>query len=269
MTPAPTRIRTLRPGFHLLETEVPDFDVRAAVLVGSKRAVVWDTLAHPEQMAPVQELVGELPITVVYSHADWDHVWGTNGLGNVDAGALEAVIACEATAGRFQGDVQADLERRRATASPGSLDAIRLVAPTRTFDGTLTLDLGGATLELHALPGHTRDCIVGLVPEWDVLLAGDTVETPLPVVNDGAAVPGWIARLDRWAADPAVTTVVPAHGRVGGRELIQETAAYLRTLVELASGAARGSGDALDLSAFPPFYAKTHERNARRVTEAR
>ena len=53
----PPSVRTLLPGLHLLETEVEDFDVRAAVLVGTERAVVWDTLAHPSQMEGVAGLL--------------------------------------------------------------------------------------------------------------------------------------------------------------------------------------------------------------------
>jgi glyoxylase-like metal-dependent hydrolase (beta-lactamase superfamily II) len=198
-------------------------------------------------------------------------VWGTCGLGDgapsSGAGTVQEVVACEATADRFREDVPADLERRRSAAAKGALDAVRLVPPTVTFETSLALDLGGATLHLHLLPGHTRDCIVGVVPQWGVLLAGDTVETPLPVVNDGAAVRRWIERLDRWAADPSVTVVVPAHGRVGGRELIEETASYLRRLV---SAVAHGSPAtaAVDLSSALAFYAKTHARNLQRVAEA-
>lgn len=265
--PAPVRARALRPGLHLLETEVEAFDVRAAVLIGTRRAVVWDTLAHPAQMAPVASLAEGLPVTVVYSHADWDHVWGTCGLAGGEApgrpGGVEAVLACEATAERFRGGVQADLARRRADAPPGSLDAVRLVPPSTTFVGSTRVDLGGATLHLHALPGHTEDCLVGFVPEWGALLAGDAVETPLPFVNEGAAVPEWIEGLERWAADARVTTVVPSHGPVGGRELIEETAAYLRSLVD---GSARaGSRRGEDLSSLSPFYVRTHARNLERV----
>ena len=260
-------MRALRPGLHLLETEVEAFDVRAVVLVGTERAVVWDTLAHPEQMAPVPAVVGRLPVTVVYSHADWDHVWGTcalelGGSAAVPAGVQE-VVACAATAARFEGEVQADLGRRRSDAPPGALDDVRLVPPSRSFAGSLAVGLGGATLHLHPLPGHTPDCLVGLVPEWGVLLAGDTVETPLPVVNDGAAVPAWIAGLERWAADARVTSVVPSHGRLGGRALIEETAAYLRSLLEgrtPAEAAAPGSAPPLT-----PFDASTHARNLEQV----
>jgi glyoxylase-like metal-dependent hydrolase (beta-lactamase superfamily II) len=179
------------------------------------------------------------------------------------------VVACERTAERFRGDVQADLERRRAAAAPGALDAVILIPPTVTFEGSLALDLGAVTLELHALPGHTADCIVGFVPEWGVLLAGDTVETPLPVVNHGGAVGEWLAQLERWAAESAVTSVVPSHGRVGGRELIEETAAYLRSLLSEHPSADEGlAGASLAPPALPAFYAKTHARNVQRVADA-
>ncbi|NJD20030.1 MAG: MBL fold metallo-hydrolase [Gemmatimonadetes bacterium] len=184
-------VRTLRPGLHLLETEVEDFDVRAAVLVGTERAVVWDTLAHPLQMQGVLGMVAAsapLPVVVVYSHADWDHAWGTCALGDV-----EDVVAHAWAERRFRSDVPEELDARRAR-EPGAWDGVRLVPPTVLFERTHTLDLGDVTLELHALPGHTPDSIVGLVPEWGVLLAGDTVETPLPVVNDGSAVMRWADR---------------------------------------------------------------------------
>jgi glyoxylase-like metal-dependent hydrolase (beta-lactamase superfamily II) len=226
-----------------------DFDVRAAVLMGRERAVVWDTLAHPDQMVPVGELVGDLPITVVYSHADWDHAWGTCGLENV-----ESVMAHEVAAARFVRDVPEELARRQG-ADLRTWGAVHLVAPTRTFTESTTLDLGGLTVELYALPGHTPDSIVGFVPEWGVLLAGDAVETPVPVLNDAASVDGWVRRLESWRDDARVESVVPAHGSVGGRDLFEVTASYLR---DLAAGRASILGDDL-----PPFYRETHRRNLR------
>jgi len=235
-------VRTLRPGLHLLEAEVEDFDVRAVVLAGDERVVVWDTLAHPSQMEGVPGIVAAaaaaagrpaeapLPLTVVYSHADWDHAWGTCALGEVDD-----VVAHAWADQRFRSDVPEELRARRER-EPGVWDAVELVAPTVLFEREHALALGGATLELHALPGHTPDCIVGFVPEWGVLLAGDTVETPLPVVNDGRAVAKWALALERWLGGGRVHTVVPAHGPVGGRELLEQNVRYLRGLA--AGGAA-------------------------------
>lgn len=249
------RVRTLRPGLHLLETEVEGFDVRAAVVVGNEAAVMFDTLDHPRRMAGVVELVGGRPCTVVYSHADWDHAWGTCGLT-----AFREVVAHTAAAERFEDDVPTELSRRTAEDRE-RWDGLELVAPTRVFDGVLALPLGGVTLELHALPGHTPDCLVGWLPEWGILLAGDTVETPLPVVNDGAAVPGWIQGLESWLLREDVALVVPSHGRVGGLELVANTRDYLQALS--APGGPRVPGE------LAPFYAETHGANLRAMVERR
>lgn len=206
-------VRTLLPGLHLLETEVEDFDVRAALLVGRERAVVWDTLAHPSQMEAVAALTGGRPLTVAYSHADWDHVWGTCALEHP-----EAVVAHARAAERFGSDVPEELRRRQAR-EPGAWDAVRLV------------------------------------------LAGDTVESPLPMVNDAEAVAAWIAELEVWRADERVHVVVPSHGPVGGRELVDRTATYLEMLVE-------GRPLLLGGAPLPAFYRETHRRNVELVGSA-
>ena len=243
----PPSVRELIPGVFLLETELDDFDVRSAVIVGSTRAAVWDTLAHPAQMSPVGDLVSGMPLLVVYSHADWDHVWGTRGVR-----LPEEIVAHELAGKRFAADVPEKLEEKRR-AQPRVWDDVELLPPTRLFRDKLSIDLGGATLELHHLPGHTADSIVGWIPEWGIWLAADAVETPLPVVNDGAAVPGWIDELTRWADIDSLTHVIPSHGRLGGRDLLKENIAYLQSLTQ---GGDEPPGDALR-----PFYRDTHNRN--------
>ncbi len=252
---APSRTRELRPGLHVLETRVDDFAVRSAVVVGSSAALVWDTLAHPDQMRPAAGLLAGRPAVVAYSHADWDHVWGT--------GALEGhppVVAQERCGARFLREVPEELARR-CRAEPGRWDAVELVPPGELFATSTELDLGGVRVRLEHLPGHTDDCAVAWLPDQGVLLAGDTVETPLPFVNHGGAVPAWIAGLRRWAAEPALELVVPAHGPVGGRPLVEATVRYLEALLAGAAAAPDDSEDA--------FYRRTHRDNVRRVEEAR
>jgi glyoxylase-like metal-dependent hydrolase (beta-lactamase superfamily II) len=188
-------LRSPRPGLWLVESAVEDFDVRAVVVAGRERAVVWDTLARPADMAGVAQLVGELPITVVYSHGDWDHVWGTAGL----ARPPREIVAHQDCLPRFAAELPAALEEKRA-AAPGEFDEVVLLPPTRAVGGRERLDLGGLTLELLPLPGHTPDSLVGFIPGWGVLLAGDTVETPLPFLNPGSPVEEWAGALESWAA---------------------------------------------------------------------
>ena len=111
------------------------------------------------------------------------------------------------------------------------------------------------TLELHHLPGHTEDSIVAVVPERALLIAGDTVETPLPVVPPGAPLGRWVEGLERWAQNDRVERVVPAHGVIGGREIVRRTIDYL---CDLRDGHPAPIEDALT-----GFYRATHEANLR------
>lgn len=243
-----------RANLWLVERQTDEgFAVRGALIVGSARAVVWDTLTCPADMRPLLPLLPARPLTVVYSHADWDHIWGTAAL---PAAEVVAQRLCQE---RFAQDVPATLHSYQA-AHPATYAEVRLVAPTRVFAAALTLDLGDLTLELHHLPGHTPDCCVAFVPQWGLLLAGDTVETPLPVVNADSPLAPWIAGLERWAYDERVQQVIPSHGVVGDRALIARTIAYLRGL---SAGASSAPPD-LD-----PFYRETHAANLRHAQARR
>ncbi len=202
------------------------FDVRGAIIVGAQRVLIWDTLSHPRDMAAVSQFLerqdlADRRLMVVYSHADWDHVWGTGGL---PAGV--PIIAHASCRTRFDDDVPLYLAEFRSK-TPGRWDEVTLVPPTITFADSLAIDLGGVTVELSNLPGHTEDCLVAFVPQWGVLLAGDTVETPFPLLDETLPVQPWIDRLAEWAGRADVETVIPCHGEFGGRELIEGNIAYL------------------------------------------
>src|SRR5262245_45536451 len=200
-------VETVDRGVYALNVALDDFEVRGALLVGHARAVVWDTLSRPADMAPWPELIGDRELVIVYSHADWDHIWGTAGLGYRDA----RIVAHSLTKARFGADVPGKLASKQS-AEPGSWQDVVIIPPAECFDRDWSIDLGGMTVSLHHLPGHTPDCIVGFVPERGVLLAGDTVETPCPVVPADSPLSEWIAGLRRWANDSRVRTIVPAHG---------------------------------------------------------
>jgi glyoxylase-like metal-dependent hydrolase (beta-lactamase superfamily II) len=118
----------------------------------------------------------------------------------------------------------------------------------------MDLDLGGLTLSMHALPGHTADEIVVHLPEIGVLLAGDAAEWPIPTTVVGPLRP-WAAALREWAARADVQTVVPSHGPVTNAQLLLDNAAYLDALLTSP-----------DMPWEPPadleFYREAHQQNA-------
>jgi len=231
---------------------VSGVSVRGALIIGERFAAVWDSLAHPSDVAAVSSMLADKPFHLIYSHADWDHCWGTAGFTR----APVDIVAHAECRRRFDDDVPETLNRMRLEQL-GRWDALRLVPPNLSFSKSLTLDLGGLSLELHHLPGHTRDCIVGWIPEWGLLLGGDTFETPLPVVNDAELLDDWLAALETWAERDDLVQTIPSHGSYEGRAALDRTIAYLRAL----------TGDRrFDLPAeLASFYAETHQKNLQLV----
>jgi glyoxylase-like metal-dependent hydrolase (beta-lactamase superfamily II) len=236
------------------EVDAGEFRVRSVLVRGARRTLVWDTLTHPADMAGFAAICDGSPCLVAYSHADWDHILGTAALPS------PLIIAHRASVKRFQTEAPSTLAELRA-AHPGRWDNVSLMIPDMTFDGRLELDLGGLTVSLRTLPGHTEDSVVAFVPEMNLLLAGDAVELPCPCVPEGCDLDGWIEGLERWRTDARVCTVVPSHGPCGDREVIARTMAYL-------DGLRRGTPEPLPDGA-SPFYVATHRDNLRNCNPVR
>ncbi len=86
---------------------------------------------------------------------------------------------------------------------------------------------------------------------------GDTVETPFPVVPSKNCLPQWISELQRWEQDLRVKTVIPSHGIIRGREILQQNRMYLQKLLV--------GGDIKIPNALTGFYSETHKSNLRVV----
>ena len=242
------QLHEIMPNLWALEVSTQDLDVRAVVIEGEKYTVVWDTLTRPRDMVSLKDRLAGKAFHVVYSHGDWDHIWGTGGF----ADRPLDIIAHSECLRRFGDDVPRKL-RQQQIAELGLWDSVRLVPPNLTFGSRLDLDLGNVTLELHHLPGHTVDSIIGWLPEWGVFVGGDTIESPLPVVNSARLVDDWLTALQDWASRDELTCAIPSHGTVDGRVSLDETVKYLVAL--------KGDRD-FDL---PPvledFYRETHQKN--------
>jgi glyoxylase-like metal-dependent hydrolase (beta-lactamase superfamily II) len=244
-------VAEILPGIWTAEVVQPGFEVRSVALLGRKRMLVFDTLLRPSDMQPFAGLADGREIVTVYSHADWDHIWGTAGLPHLGG----EVVGHTTCAERFRTEVPGTLEERR-TAEPGAWDDVELVAPTTLFEHRLEIDLDPWTVELHHAPGHTRDSIVAWVPQIGLLLGGDAVEDPWPLSGEGLPLAPWIESLLRWAAEPDLSLVLPSHGVPAGRKLLNRNISYLRAL---------GDGRPYPVpEGTDPFYLEHHERDRQR-----
>ncbi|MCP3940887.1 MAG: MBL fold metallo-hydrolase [Desulfobacteraceae bacterium] len=242
------KLRKINKQVWLTEVELDGYNVRGAVICGDKKVVVLDTLSHPRDMETLSTLIQGRALIIVYTHADWDHIWGTGGLIWEDA----RIIAHTACLERFNTDVPVTLHEKQLV-EPARWNGVQLVPPNETFQDEFCLDLGSLTLRFYHLPGHTQDSIVVFLEQYGILFMGDTVETPFPCLEKQSPLFRWITRLQRWESDPGVKTVIPAHGDMGGRKIIQRNIAYLQ---DLSAGK--------DPGVFEPmtqFYRETHGAN--------
>lgn len=230
----------------------------AGLVVGDDESLLIDTLWTPEltrrmlaAMAPATE--GAPIRTLVNTHADGDHTWGNQELASreiVATAAAEAELG-ELTPGSMAGfrKLAAALTAGRRLRLPGSaagpyvqdmlrpfdFGEVRITPPTRTFDGSLELSVGGRRVELlHVGPAHTAGDLLVWVPDARVVFAADVMFVGVTPVMWAGPVERWIAALDRIEGlGPLV--VVPGHGPVCGLDEVRA----LRTWWEEVDAAAR------------------------------
>ena len=149
------------------------------LILGEKRAVLFDTGPGVRNIKPVVESLTELPITVTQSHLHYDHV------GNHT---------------QFDGAALPDLPHLRSREKSGKL-SVKITehlgfveffkAPTigvlEWWPSNSVVDLGGRTLTVMHAPGHTKDSIVLFDQDRKLLFTGDFV---CPGPNIGFLLPG-------------------------------------------------------------------------------
>lgn len=207
----------------------------AGIIAGADRTIVIDTTATIARATRLRRAVearsGAVPLTLVNTHHHGDHIFGNCVFGpGIDIVAHNlARPEIEATG--------LGLQQLWPAVDWGE---VKLVLPTITFEGTLTLHTGKDRLELiHVGPAHTTNDIVGWLPDEKVLFAGDVLMngiTPFCLMGSVAGSLAAIGRLRNLGA----STIVPGHGAVCGPEIFDATETYLRWIQSLAvEGVAR------------------------------
>lgn|GEM_PF-6947400 len=104
----------------------------------------------------------------------------------------------------------------------------QVVIPQLTFEGPLTIDTGGLTVDIWHQGGHCADLCVAYVREHELFWGSDNVFSGRDPSVDHADVVTWIDALE--GLDRPLKTVVPGHGPVGGPELIADQLERLKRI---------------------------------------
>ncbi|WP_327268753.1 MBL fold metallo-hydrolase [Streptomyces sp. NBC_01218] len=202
----------------------------AGIVLDGNGPVLVDTAATEARARKLRGVVRELsakPVSIlVNTHSHGDHTFGNHLFG-------EATVVAHRRAAEEMADHGLSLTSLWPDTDWGHVEA---GFPRVVFDDRMTLPTSTSPVEvLHFGPGHTAGDAVVWLPGQRVLFTGDLVfsgATPFVLMG---SVAGSLRVLDRLRSlDPLV--VVPGHGPVGGPELLEANAEYLRWVARLARG---------------------------------
>lgn len=206
---------------------------RMYLVVGKERALLFDTGYGLYDFRPLISEVTDLPLTVVCSHGHDDHVYGNQ--------FFDTVYISEEDYGLcLAGDNEKSkdrLIRSRYRKTPDIEDIIDRDAymkmtikncEYRFIKDQDVFDLGGLTLRVYTLPGHTKGSVGLYSQEKKAFFVGDALCLNHVVMygkdGDSIAPPyqyyGALARIEKLDID----VVWPAHGDVpADKTLISKT----------------------------------------------
>jgi len=215
----------------------------AGLIVDGDQSLLVDTLfdarltgAMLDAMTDATGLSGDDIGTVVNTHANGDHTHG-NGLCR-----HAEIIASEASA-REMAEVDAAGLAAMMAAAPnlglsgkyllnifGDFDFTNVAerAPTRTFTGELSLQVGNKTVSLIEVgPAHTAGDVLVHLPDDRVVYTGDILFIDGTPIMWAGPVSNWIAACDRILAMD-VEAIVPGHGPITDKAGVRKVQEYLR-----------------------------------------
>jgi cyclase len=250
--------------------------IASYAIISEGEALVYDTHVSPTYGAYIRdhlEKLGIKKITVLLSHWHLDHVAGTKVFADC------TVIANKKTASH--------LAKHKSSIEDGThhgLPVINpLILPTQTFEGEMSFKLGALNLTFIEANIHSDDATLIWIEEYEILLAGDTMEDTVTYVGEPQDFETHLADLDRlWALAP--NRILINHGdpeiiALGGYEktLVRATQQYIRMLKRCATEPDLRVKPLQEIIAGPlqmgwvnlfEPYERVHVQNVKRVLEA-
>ncbi|MBC8448095.1 MAG: MBL fold metallo-hydrolase [Chloroflexi bacterium] len=206
-------------------------EVTAGAIITTEGTVIIDTLPFPQETRQMRELLQKLsPAGLRYlflTHSHGDHSYGSYLFPEAELIAHRRCWELLQTVGQRA--------LRKAQVETPELAEVEIRLPPMIFEESLTLRLGGKTIQTMHSPGHASDLSVVYVKEDRVLFGSDTV-MPVPYIV-GGNIPVLINSL-RALRELPIEAVVQGHGRVllrgEVREALDSSIKYLQNIVRIA-----------------------------------
>ena len=191
-------------------------EVISYLILGSQRALLFDTGLGIGDIHKVVVNLTKLPITVLNSHTHFDHVGGNAQLTDILAEDTPYTRANEkGQTNEYSRDAMAP-ERICGALPAGMKVGAYSIKPwhvsQRIHDGE-KIDLGNRQLEILFTPGHTPDSLSLLDRKSGLLFTGDTFyRGPIYLFTPETDFAAYAKSVDRLAAlAPNLKLLLPAH----------------------------------------------------------
>lgn len=155
-------VEEVEPGIFRIDEPLHFEWVKSYLIVGRERAALIDTGTGVGDIRAVVEDCTSLPVRLINSHGHWDHIGGNIRFDDIaihdsEARKLEQGVSRERMRGNFA-------PRFLTGPLPDGVDPDDLAIPPSTattlLHGGETIDLGGVTLRVIHVPGHSPGSIV-------------------------------------------------------------------------------------------------------------
>lgn len=191
--------------------------VTAGAVLTKEGVILIDTLYYPDETRGIKEFIedrlGQTVRYVVNTHYHADHTQGTYLF-------PKAQVISHALCRKLLNEVGRAGLAEAKTHAPELAD-VEIVLPDLVFeDGGLNLHIGGKTLRLEHLPGHSPDLTGVFVANDGILFAADNA-MPVPTFFDGSY--GDMVRSLERMLDMGPDSVVQGHGEVILRGEVEQT----------------------------------------------
>jgi glyoxylase-like metal-dependent hydrolase (beta-lactamase superfamily II) len=213
------RLATPRVGVVLIEEPWHDERVKSYLITGANRALLLDTGMGVGDLRSVVARLTDLPVTVVLSHAHWDHIGSTHQfIGDAEI-LVHPLAAPELRVGISQERMRRYLATEHLSGPFTGVDlaataVIPGVEPTRLIEHGATIDLGDRVIDVVHAPGHTAGLIVLWDPATATLFSTDAAYAgALYAQMADSNLADYHATLTLLAdLDPVPRRLYPAHG---------------------------------------------------------
>lgn len=154
----PIYVKELKPYLYLLDE---NHGATGYLLVGDNKACLIDTMMASENLGETVRGLTDKPVMVINTHGHPDHIYGNVFFDNAHMSFKDLEIAKE--------------HMNHPEFVKGCKEHGVTMPPFEDLKEGDVIDLGGKTLEVYELPGHTPGGILLLFKEDRILFTGDAI----------------------------------------------------------------------------------------------